>query len=673
VDLGEITIVSHVPKPSVFFFMPAPGREDDSPAMGFAANLVERFSEGDVRCVRAALAEAEAFLDSYDLAGTEPAERLSAGDTLLRLAELYRGLSDEWAIGESAFLDYTNGGNGSYGELSPAYPDFDSPPRTVELLRWMVDQFPEHPEHELASARLAYMLSRIDGATQECRAALLDLLQQHPASPHASWARIMLANSFFEAEEYEPAAENLSAAALQRKGNTLLPIILYHLSFCRFKLGQYEQGLLTLWDLLAMDDGNEDLKAIRDVKPEAITAAASALFDLDWNLDSEPDVQSGQALFSRAATYLSGGRPFEADVWFRFGGLLRDYGDEASLEAASLSFAEFLKRYPLESRAPEVHDNLITTYWALDPLAKRADGTPYSTLAGSEADRLPELYGRRSAWAVANRGDAEVMGRAEARIASRLKARAMELHARAQQAKTSGQTEEAGQLYAAAAARYRQFISEFPSSAVALEAQWWLANAEYHGVRSAADAAASACSLRDNTLADNPYRVDAAALCAAALLAQLRSAIESPDARPALPPDLLQTSVRSYVGGSDPPVASPPAPVAAWLESVDQWRVLACQAAPRDAPCTEAVEQSAVAGHVRMRYRLLQAAQATMETVLSFAPSDEAVRKTAAEDLVDALEQQGLAKDAEEARSRHLTSRDSSYQPKGPWGGAEAR
>jgi TolA-binding protein len=501
--LDEVIVVGRTIRPDIpLLVLGVPWGDREPPALVSVRRLERRFEAGDIAPVRAALAEWEAFVDTLDPADADPGYRAAAAETLLRLAELHQTLAGEWLVLEGDYyFEHIVHRGGPWAEGAPAMPDWSASGRALELLRWLVDGFPEYAEHDLAMVRLAHLLGMGEGRSAEVQAVLKDLLARHPDSRYLLWVRTSLAMSLRDQRDFKGAAEYFAQAALERGDNPYLFVVLYGLGYCRIELGQYQLGLQTFRDLLsaAYASGRDSWEPLQaGLVDDAVAAAAAALADLDWDSDFDPDVGTAQALFERAEANLGGGQPFEADIWLRFAQTVREVGDVQFLEAAPLAFQEYLRRYPLAPKAPEAHESMILALRELARIGGGGGAALAEPRAGTETDRLAELYGRNSAWAKANRADAAAIRKAEESVARLFRGRAFELHSRAQQEQLNGRPEAARPLYESAAAAYRRFLAEFPDSAAVGEVRCWLEQAESLGQRDMACGAAQAASEADS-------------------------------------------------------------------------------------------------------------------------------------------------------------------------------
>jgi cellulose synthase operon protein C len=424
---------------------------------GYLAMQTE-LEESEVQLRSMAIRRFEDFLAKYPDAEYSP-------HVMFRLADLYTEVAKEtWLLAADEFAALEETMDDPFEVMELEEPLIDYAPAMALYDRILSD----HPDYEYTGAAW-YMLgycffdplssqADLDRAVE----AFGRLVDEHPDSRPAVHGAMHLGEFHFDNLDLALAIPYYEKVVSAGAEHELYDKGVYKLAWAHYKLSDYDKSLNLFTDLL---DWSEEVYLqsgkSSDLRPEAIKYMAFSFSDLaDADFDGRTPVQVAEAWFTQV-----GAREYEDDV---FRSLAEVLEQQARFEDAIESLEYFQDRWPLDPGNPTLQLKVAQLH--------ESKALPDLEAAGRARTVLTERYNPDSAWWQANRNDPDALAVAERFIEQSLADVAIEYHIRAQESQTL-------EDFAAAADKYREYLSRFPFADDYYEIQWYLADTLYNAQR----------------------------------------------------------------------------------------------------------------------------------------------------------------------------------------------
>ena len=412
-----------------------------------ANEMVEREYRKD------AVAAFEEFLRKH------PSEERYTPDAMFRLAELYfEKANDDFLVADE---DYQNQlALYEAGKLAdpPAEPQRDYS-KTIAMFKRLIGDWPEYRLLDGAYYLLAYSELQM-GQDQEARDTFAQLIVKRPDSEFVPEAWIRIGEYHFDYNELD-LARAAYQQAMQFPDSKYFDKALYKLAWTHYRQDNFDEAIRQFQRLVEYSDELERTTGQSGsvLREEAILYIAISLAEQDWNLDGVKDDDFGLV---RVRRYVTGDRPYEREVLAQLGTYLFD---NAQYPDAVDVYNFMLKKYPLDRRNPEIHEQVILALLRDENL----------DAAFKERSKLSQYYGRGSDWWTYQQkvGNAEAVRYAENLVKDNLIQSATWYHAEAQKLREKASVEgadgsvEAGaaarEKYATAAKGYADFLQKYPN------------------------------------------------------------------------------------------------------------------------------------------------------------------------------------------------------------------
>ncbi len=397
-----------------------------------------------------AMAQFRAFLEKYP-------DSPQAAHVMFRLADL------EFEVAGEAFLEASEAyeqqeaaamAEGRFDLPPPPLKDLSVP---IALYRRIIE---EHPDYRFIDGTW-YMLGFCLGdslAEQFDPDASIEayrtLVERYPDSQFAVDGMMRLGEYYFDENRTEESIPYYEAVVAAGPEHRLYDRGLYKLAWAHYKLDHYDQALELFTKLL---DYSEEVRkesgAESAMAPEALQYMAISFSDLS-DVSGDPPYAIAEAWFESV-----GERSYEHDVFERLAEVLHE---QARYEYAIETYLYLQERWPLHPKNPEYMYKVATLHVS-KPLPEPDEAARARAL-------LAERYGEGTAWWQANFNHPDARDKARGYIEESLASVAIELHLHAQQ---TGDPAD----FAAAAAKYREYLDRFPFADDFYEISWYLADA----------------------------------------------------------------------------------------------------------------------------------------------------------------------------------------------------
>ena len=397
-----------------------------------------------------AIASFEHFLQKY------PREERYTPDGMFRLAELYFEKSnDDFLLADERFQ--TQLALYEAGKLAdpPADPVRDYSP-TIAMFRRLIAEWPDYRLLDGAYYLLAYAELQM-GNEQEARDLFAQLIVRRPDSEFVPEAWIRIGEYHFDYNELD-LARAAYEQAMKFPDSKFFDKALYKLAWVHYRQDNFHDAILEFKRLIEYSDKLERETGVSGsvLREEAIQYMAISLAEEDWNLDGAKDENFGLV---RVREYISGEKPYEREVLAQLGEFLFN---NARYQDAIDMYNFTLKKYPLDRRNPEIHEQVILAFLRDDNL----------DAAFAERSKLSQYYGQGSDWWTHQQkiGNAEAVRYAENLVKDNLIQSATWYHAEAQKLRDRGAVDAAPEVLAAArekygiaAKGYSDFLQKYPN------------------------------------------------------------------------------------------------------------------------------------------------------------------------------------------------------------------
>ncbi|MFI5307271.1 MAG: tetratricopeptide repeat protein [Polyangiales bacterium] len=285
---------------------------------------------------------------------------------------------------------------------------------------------------------------------------------------------------------------------LERPDDRNYNLALYKVAWTYYRASNYPQAIAAFAKLVQWsDDERKRTGKGSELRDEAVQYLAIAFEYDDWNENQVSDPLEGQPRgIDRVqdAKLMPQDRPWTSEVYFRLGSI---YFDEAKYPEAIEVWKLSLKRWPMDSQAPDVQNNIATAY-------ARHNEQPESIAARAKLSD----YVQGSDWWEANKDHPVEQRHAEQLAEDALINTAVAHHQQAQtlrrrcvDAQEPDLCTQAQEEYGLAALAYRGYIQHYPNSPQAYELSYNLADALYWS-ENYEEAAKEYALVRDSNLDD---------------------------------------------------------------------------------------------------------------------------------------------------------------------------
>jgi len=526
-----------------------------------------------------AIAVFENFVIRYEKYKVDPKYRAAIADVLFRIAELYREQADyRYTVVKQSFDElmdlYVRG-----KRPSPPTEGSTDYSKAVAVFQRLVDDFPEYRYRDMALYLMGFYL-RVQEELERSNVALLALVDDHPDSEYAVGAYMLIGENYYAMSEFESAVVAYTSVLKFGENNPYYEDGLYRLGWSSFQTFAYPQAIESFIRLLDYyESGKGHSERAASLKKEAVETLANSFVDEDWDGDGVADPDYG---VERAFVAINQGQPYERNVLRAFADTLYDIQDAKHWEMAAAAYREYLRRYPLDDLAPEIHDQVIGAFSYLTEEGPAEKRTWYSQQGQLERASFLKLYGKGSEWARVHQYDVALLKKARTKLETALLERVELLHQKAQEIKEDVGRDAARSWYKQAVEAYLAYLDEFPDSQRSLEKRMDLAQAYFFGLEDYSSAAEQYAFLREFTgEQENPYQEQGAFL---AIQSRQRLVLALAEAGGAdVPANLFDTSVHQLLAKvgerdeKDPTklvevTATPiPAVVESWVKDAERY------------------------------------------------------------------------------------------------------
>ncbi|MBM4370763.1 MAG: tetratricopeptide repeat protein [Deltaproteobacteria bacterium] len=527
---------------------------------------------------REAIAVFENFVIRYEKYKVDPRYRAAIADVLFRIGELYREQADyKYVVVKQSFNElmdlYLRG-----KRPSPPLEGATDYSKAVAVFWRLVEEFPEYRYRDMALYLLGYYL-RDQELLEESNRALTMLTREHPDSEYAVGAWMLVGENHYAMSDFTTAVEAYRLVLGYPSNNPYYEDALYRLGWSSFQTFAYPQAIKAFLDLLDYyDAGRGRTERAASLQKESEETLANSFVDEDWDGDGVTDPDYG---VQRAFDAINRGKPYERAVLKAFADTLYDIQDARHWEMAAAAYTEYIRRYPLDDLAPEIHDQIIGAYTYLIEEGPPEKRDWYTQQGQMERSRFLSLYGSDSEWTRVHQYDIVLLQKARTKLETALLERVELLHQRAQGIKETSGREAARPAYSEAVAAYLAYLEEFPDSQRSIEKRMDLAQAYFFGLEDYEKAAEQYAFVRDLKVKENAFLEEGAYL--AIQSRQQHAQNLATGGRADLPADLFDTAahkILARVGSRDEqdptklvsvePVPIPPE-VLAWVADAEKY------------------------------------------------------------------------------------------------------
>lgn len=600
---------------------------------GTREELVMGIREKEAERRREAMAALDSFLARYQRYKDDPQYREHIADGLFRLAELHRDHS-EYEMDLNQLLFDQRMQEYDWGiRPSPPSEEEANYARALELYLRVVHEFKDYRYRDMVMYLAGYYL-RLSEELEQSNKVLRGLVTTYPDSFYAMGAWMLIGHNSYDSLEYKVALEAYGTVASKKENNDYYEDALYRLGWASFEEFKYVPAINSFLQLLEYGEEMKGRKKQRLVlRREAVESIANSFVDEDWDGDDMPDFEDATLFVQRALSHINRDRPYEKDILKQFGDLLFDLKDSKHFQQSVMVYGEYLRRYPMDSDNPLIHDRIVYSYYELsqNPTLPPAERDRYARLGMDERRRMAELYGRGSKWEDMHRYDAAALKQAAEKLSVVLLERAELLHQMAMEKKEELGKEAAQSDYRAASGALQDFLDQFPKSSKRLDILRRLADVQMFGLSQFYEAAETFRQLRDAKKKNNPYLEESAGMVMEALAKIIAAAEAAKD--PALPIpeglfDLKRGTTLAMITPQDdkdptkPNTVTPveiPAVVLDWTHAVAKY--LTYDFAKQDRASAGALEYSI--SKVYLRYGHFEEARKRCEAILKEYKTDK--------------------------------------------------
>ncbi|HRO66637.1 MAG TPA: tetratricopeptide repeat protein, partial [Pseudobdellovibrionaceae bacterium] len=309
--------------------------------------------------------------------------------------------------------------------------------RAIQLYEWFERDFPRDEKIDQAYFFLGFNHFEI-GNVKKGVDYYERLTRHFPRSPFIKEAYFALGEYYFENEKWSQAYREYSVL-LKDKRHRLHTFAMYKGAWCLYRLGKYREALTYLETIIksGRQETGESLAGRRTVNRSKLEAEASR--DLVLFYASVGSAEGAEGYFRN----MVGG-----DVGPYLEKLAYYYSDKGNRDSAEVVFKKLIEANPNHPKAFEYQYQIVQNYFYAKNSPKFRE----------ELYRWVKDYGPQSAWANANRGNAELIGNSMKLRETTLRNWVLQQHQTAQNSRapySQGLANEGYQLY----------MREFPESA----------------------------------------------------------------------------------------------------------------------------------------------------------------------------------------------------------------
>ncbi len=450
----------------------------------------------------------EAFVARYpNNAGATP-------DAMFRLAELHFEKSEDSY--QEAKRNYDQAfdawvANDGKGE-EPYEPERELK-RTIEVYQTLVQRFPDYKYGDAVHYLLGYSLLSTDKEEQALK-TWRRLAKKYPESPFKQEVSFRMGDFYFEQEEWARAKKEFSSI-VANKDSKFYDKALYKLAWTNYLTSDFDTAVDQFFDLLIYSERlkkeAEERGELSDnsgsvLEDEALQYIAISMSDDNWVrprrymkatsddefADYDIDyVGHAKSLFKDNEER----KPIEREIAYRLGDIL--FAQSKNQQAIE-GFRWAQSVDPLHRDGPKIQDLIVQAY------ERERD----FEAASIERDKLITEYGVKSAWGQQYINDGDARREADELAKIGLYKAAVFYHQQGNKFSENGESEQAGQLFSAAADNYQRYLDLYPRDKDAYDLRFYLAETYYYS-ENYERAAREYAKVRDSSLGKT-YRGDAA-------------------------------------------------------------------------------------------------------------------------------------------------------------------
>ena len=320
--------------------------------------------------------------------------------------------------------------------------------KAIENYRVILQNYPNYPRIDEALFFLAFSLGDV-GEEEESRDMYEKLVKNYPRSSTIPDAYNALGEYFFNHNNAYKALQNFKKAA-GFKESRIYTYALYKLAWCYFNVGEHEQAITTMDDLVKETD--------RRIEAEGVEAGISlkeeALRDMVTFFAEIGDLAKAKEYFTRL-----GEKRYYRQMLSRLGGI---YKEQGKTDEAIETYRTLIAETPNSPDNAANQDEIVNAYWNKDRFDE----------ANEEINRLVESYGRNSSWTASNKENKEAVKEAERLIEKNLYKVATDSHQQALKRK-------AAKLLQLAEENYKRYLDYFSGGQRSYEMRFWYAEVLY--------------------------------------------------------------------------------------------------------------------------------------------------------------------------------------------------
>ena len=277
--------------------------------------------------------------------------------------------------------------------------------KALKLFQGFKRNHPRHKRMDEVLHHLGFHSYQL-GVEKQGSVYFAELERRFPKSPYLYESRFQLAEYFFKEKKWAEAYSYYSKAAADKEGRFYF-FALYKMAWASYKRGHAKTGLALLERIIRegrrMEDGPEE--AIKF----AFAAEAAQDLVLFYTYSRRPPSKARDYFLSLLE---------EGKAWPLLKKLAYVYLDAGRAGAARALFKALIRRDPMAPEASEYQYQIVDSLYSL--------GAPAAIL--KEAAEWARRYGRKSAWARANREDSYLIQKTSGRIEVALRKYALENH-----------------------------------------------------------------------------------------------------------------------------------------------------------------------------------------------------------------------------------------------------
>jgi TolA-binding protein len=417
-----------------------------------------------------AIAAFENFLERH------PNEERYTPDAMFRLAELYfEKANDDFLLADEQYQEKLDAYEAGKIPDPPADPQRDYS-KTIATFQRLIDDWPDYRLLDGAYYLVAYCELQM-GNDEKARDLFAQLIVERPDSEFVPEAWIRIGEYHFAFNELD-LARGAYEQAMSFPDSKYFDKALYKLAWTHYRQDDFDEAIKQFKRLVEYSDeiARKTGESGSVLREESIQYIAISLSEEDWDLDGNKDPDFGMTRFQR---YVSGDEPYEREVLMQLGEYLFD---NTRFATAVDVYNFLLKKYPLDRRNPEVHEQIILALLRDDNV----------DAAFRERSKLSQYYGEGSDWYAYQQklGNAEATRYAQNLVKDNLIQSATWYHAEAQKVRNRAEVEQdealmadARDKYEVAAQGYADFLKKYPNDKDIYQWNFYYAECLYYSAQ----------------------------------------------------------------------------------------------------------------------------------------------------------------------------------------------